>query len=134
MYQYPTYPDETKIIIDYLTSHPKITQYSPVTVAGDITGFVAPMRWISVQVTGGSMVNKVRVAAPRVDLNIYAESKPIAKRIALDAHSAMQSMKNLITEDAVITDTQVSWPSDLTDTVNSNPRYVFDATINIRPR
>jgi hypothetical protein len=133
VYEYPVFPDEILVTIPYLQNHPKIAAFGPITVAGDLTGYVAPNRWISVQVTGGSDENKVRVAAPRVDVNVYAESKPIAKRIALTAVAAMKSMKNHVTEDAVIVDTDVSLPADLTDPVNSNPRFVFDATISIRP-
>jgi predicted DNA-binding ArsR family transcriptional regulator len=133
MYMYPIFPDETLLVIEYLTDHPYLVNFGPLTIAGDLKGYLAPNRWITVQVTGGTKLNKVRVAAPRVDINVYAETKPMAKRIALAAVAAMESMKNYVNDDAVVTDTDVSLPADLTDPVNSNPRYVFDATINIRP-
>lgn len=131
---YPIMPDETKHVIEYLTGHAYLSSFAPYTVAGDLKGFVAPARWITVQETGGSDENPVRVAAPRVDINVYAESRPVAKRMALAAIAAMKSMKNVTFDDAVFIRVETSTPANLTDPVNSNPRYVFDATIHIRPR
>lgn len=134
MYDYPIMPDEVKHVIAHLSSHKYITDYAPIRVSGDLKGFNAPMRWITVQETGGSRENPVRVAAPRVDINVYAENRVVAKSIALAACGAMLSMKNKVFNDAVIVRVEVSTPANLTDPVNSNPRYVFDATIHIRPR
>lgn len=135
MYEYPIFPDEVKIVIDYLANHPNFISFSPVEVAGDLKGYEATQRWISVQATGGTKELKQRVSAPRIDVNVYAESKPVAKRIALAAIAAIESMKNYTTSEAVFTRSpDVSLPTDLTDSVNSQPRYVFDATIYLRPR
>lgn len=133
-YEYPIFPDETEHVIEYLNGHANLASFSPVTVAGDLKGFVAPSRWITVQETGGSDENPVRVAAPRVDINLYAESRPVAKKMALAAIAAMKSMKNKVFNDAVIIRVETSTPANLTDPVNAQPRYVFDATIHIRPR
>lgn len=130
---YPIFPDEVKIVIDFLESHPYILAYSPVTVSGDLKGFVAPARWITVRTTGGSEENPVRVAAPRVDINVYAEEGPVAKRLCQAAIATLKSMKNHITSEGVITGVEVSTPADLTDPVNAQPRFVADATIRIRP-
>lgn len=130
---YPIFPDEVKHVIEYLDGHSYLASSAPVTVAGDLKGFVAPQRWITVQATGGSDENPRRVAAPRVDVNVYAESTPTAKRIALAARAAMNSMRNVVFDDAVFIRVATSTPADLTDPVNSQPRFVFDATIHIRP-
>lgn len=131
---YAIMPDETKHVIGYLNNHELLSPFGSYTVSGDLKGFVAPMRWITVQETGGSDENPVRVSAPRVDINIYAEARPVAKRMALAAIAAMKSMKNMVFDDAVIIRVETSTPANLTDPVNSQPRYVFDATIHIRPR
>jgi hypothetical protein len=133
MYNYPVFPDEILVVIEFLENHPYLASFSPVTIASDLKGYLAPDRWISVQATGGNDENKVRVAAPRVDVNVYAESKPLTKAIALAAVAAIKSMKGYTNSKAVVINTDVSLPADLTDPVNSNPRYVFDATIYIRP-
>lgn len=131
---YEIMPDETKHVIGYLSGHPYLSSFSPVTVAGDLKGFVAPERWITVLETGGSDENPVRVAAPRVDINVYAETRGVAKRLAQAARAAMKSMKNTVFDDAVVIRVACSTPANLTDPVNSQPRFVFDATIHIRPR
>lgn len=133
-YIYPVMPDETKHVIEYLNGHTLFSTFAPYTVAGDLKGFVAPERWITVQETGGSEENPVRVVAPRVDINVYAETRGVAKRMALAAIAAMKSMKNQVFDDAVIIRVETSTPANLTDPVNAQPRYVFDATIHIRPR
>lgn len=133
-YLYPVMPDETKHVIEYLNGHVLLQTFAPYTVAGDLKGYVAPARWITVQETGGSEKNPVRVNAPRVDINVYAETRYAAKEIARHAIAAMKSMKNAVFSDAVITKVETSPPANLTDPVNAQPRYVFDATIHIRPR
>lgn len=134
MYNYPIFPDEVKVAIDFLSNHPYITEWSPIRVAGDLKGFVAPQRWIYVISSGGDTLNPVRVSAPRVDINIYAESRYTAKQIAKAACAAILSMKNHVTDNAVITGVEVSTPADLTDPINASPRFVADATIRIRPK
>lgn len=130
---YDIMPDETKHVIEYLNGHLYLAEFATYRVAGDLKGFVAPARWITVQETGGSDENPYRVAAPRVDINIYAESRGVAKRMAQAARAAMKSMKNVIFDDAVFIRVETSTPANLTDPVNAQPRYVFDATIHIRP-
>ena len=42
-------------------------------------------------------------------------------------------MKNLVTDELVVTDVEVgTLPSDLTDPINSDYRYIADVTINFR--
>jgi hypothetical protein len=132
--EYPTAPDEVEVAINFLASHAKILAFAPVIVAGDLKGFVAPMRWITVMTTGGTEDIPVRLFAPRVDINVYAETKPVAKRLMLAASAALKSMRNHMTADAVVTGVEMSTPADLTDPVNNNPRFTADATIHIRPR
>lgn len=132
-YVYPVMPDETQHVIEYLASHSLLSELT-LTVSGDLKGFVAPARWITVQETGGSEENPVRVNAPRIDINVYAESRYMAKTIARYAIAAIKSMKNTVFSDAVIIRVETSPPANLTDPVNAQPRYVFDATIHIRPR
>lgn len=133
-YTYPVFPDEVKCTIEYLSEHPLIIQFREIRVSGDLKGFVAPARWITVQETGGSEDNPKRVNAPRVDINVYAESRTEAKTIARNCVAAMKSMKNTVFDDAVIILVETSPPANLTDSVNAQPRYAFDATIHIRPR
>lgn len=131
--EYPIFPDEVEIAINFLKQHPKVLQFQPITIAGDIKGLRVPERWISVQSTGGSDINPHRVSAPRVDVNVYAETKPLAKRITLAICSALKEMKNHVTDNAVIVNVETSTPADLTDPINASPRFVADATIFLRP-
>jgi TPP-dependent trihydroxycyclohexane-1,2-dione (THcHDO) dehydratase len=124
-------PDETLVLIEYLEASDRLAQYA-LTIAEDLKGWHAPEKWITVQATGGRLEG-VRTANPRVDVNVYAPSKPLAKRIALTAIAEIRSIKNFITSEAVVIKANPSWPNDLTDTVNSNPRYTFDVDFWLRP-
>lgn len=134
-YRYPIMPDEVAVTINFLASDPYIQQYTPVTIAGDLKGWVYPQRRIVVSTSGGTLANPKRVSSPRIDINVYAEEKVIAKDIALAAVAAILSMKNYVDEDnsAVVVEVEPTTPADITDQLNSHPRFVFDATIFIRP-
>lgn len=128
---YEILPDETLAIIEYLEANTVLQPYE-LTIAGDLKGWHAPEKWITVQGSGGSFEG-VRVGNPRVDVNVYAPSKPLAKRIALTAATELRKSKNFITTHAVIIKANPSWPNDLTDPINSNPRYNFDVSFWLRP-
>lgn len=125
------HPDEVIAVIDYLQASTRLAPYD-VNIAGDLKGWHAPDKWITVQTTGGSFEG-LRTATPRLDLNVYAPSKPLAKEIALTAVAELRSMKNHTTDDLVVIRAEPSWPADITDPINSNPRYVFDLNLWIRP-
>lgn len=129
--QYEIMPDETLVLIEYLEQSSVLAPYN-LTIAEDLKGWHAPEKWITVQATGGRLEG-VRTGNPRVDVNVYAPSKPLAKRIALAAVSEIRSAKNFITSEAVVIKANPSWPNDLTDPINSNPRYTFDVDFWLRP-
>ena len=132
MYEFPEMPDVVKTAIDHLTSHVSITSRDGI-VAGDLKGYNSPARWITVQATGGSTPNKYRVWEMRLDINAYAESRFMAHELCRAALTALLSMKSLVTSDAVITDVEVgTLPSDLTDPINSDYRYVADVAVSFR--
>lgn len=130
----PTYevlPDETLVLIEYLEASDRLAEFN-LTIAEDLKGWHAPEKWITVQGTGGR-VEGVRSGNPRVDVNVYAPSKPLAKRIALVAVAEIRSARNFITSQAVVIKANPTWPNDLTDPINSNPRYNFDVDFWLRP-
>lgn len=129
---YADMPDETKAVIDYLEASAELQPFNA-HIAGDLKGYKAPETWITVQSTGGSFEG-VRTGNPRLDINVYASSKPLAKRIALRAAQDLRGMKNLVTDQLVVIRTEVTWPADISDPLTSNPRYVFDLSLWIRPK
>lgn len=131
-HDYADMPDEVKAIISYLEASANLAVYSP-TIAADLKGYQAPETWITVQTTGGSFEG-VRTGAPRLDINVYASSKPLAKRIALRVAQDLRGMKNYVTDELVVIRAEPTWPADITDPLNSNPRYVFDLNLWIRPK
>lgn len=131
LYNYEIMPDETLVLIEYLEASAALAPYG-LTIAEDLKGWHAPEKWITVQATGGRLEG-VRTGNPRVDINVYAPAKPLAKRIALTAVAEIRSIKNFITAEAVVIKADPSWPNDLTDTINSNPRYTFDVDLWLRP-
>lgn len=128
---YEVMPDETLVLIEYLEQSQALAPFN-LTIAEDLKGWHAPEKWITVQATGGRLEG-VRTGNPRVDVNVYAPSKPLAKKIALTAVSEIRSAKNFITSQAVVIKANPSWPNDLTDPINSNPRYTFDVDFWLRP-
>lgn len=132
-YPYPVFPDEVKVITDFLDGNTYLTEYAPVIISGNLVGYVFPERRITVSSVTGSIVNPVRLAAPIVDINVYAEDKYTAKNLCLAATAALRSMRGLTTNEAVIAKVETSTPSDLTDPINNSPRFVASATIYIRP-
>lgn len=130
--EYEVLPDETLSLIEYLEASSRLSPYD-LTIAEDLKGWHAPEKWITVQATGGNY-DGIRTGNPRIDVNIYAPSKPLAKEIALVAAAEIRSMKNYVSETAVIIRCDPTWPNDLTDPINSNPRYTFDVQMWLRPK
>lgn len=128
---YEILPDETLVLIQFLEASTRLASFTP-HIAEDLKGWHAPEVWITVQATGGSY-DGVRTGNPRIDVNVYAPSKPLAKEIALTAAAEIRSMKNYVTDQAVVIRCDPSWPNDLTDPINSNPRYTFDVQMWLRP-
>ena len=132
MYEFQEMPDVLKAVIDYLNVHSSITSRSA-TVARDLKGYSAGARWVKVQVTGGTVPNKYRVWAPRMDVNAYAESAFEAFELCRATLTALLSMKSEITSELVITRVEIgTLPSDLTDPINGDYRFVADVTIHFR--
>lgn len=131
-YTYPIMPDEVKVAINFLRTHPLIVAFGSVTISGDEIGYNFPARWVKIESTGGAEVNDMRLIAPRIDANCRAEDKPTAKALARTVAAVLKSMKDHKTAEAVVTKVTVSTPYDLTDPVNNSPRFVVDATIYIR--
>lgn len=132
MYEFPEMPDIAKTAIDWLRNHNSITSRSAI-VAGDLKGYNSPESYVTVQVTGGTIPNKYRVWAPRLDINAYADSKYEASALCRAVVTALLSMTNHSTDEIVITRVDCdSLPSDLTDPINSDYRFVADVTIHFR--
>lgn len=129
---YEILPDETLALIEFLEASTRLEDYE-LTIAEDLKGWHAPEKWVTVQATGGSYEG-VRTGNPRVDVNVYAPSKPLCKAIALATAAEIRSMKNFVSEYAVVIKCDPSWPNDLTDPINSNPRYTFDVQMWLRPK
>lgn len=127
-------PDAVETAIDWLRTHPAITALAP-TVAGDLVGYAAGDRWLSVSTTGGTSVIPFRLHAVSVDLSAYAETRPVARRLCATAIQALWEMRNHVTADAVVGSVDVALtPTDLTDTISHTYRFVADVTVYIRPR
>lgn len=127
-------PDAVETSIEWLRAHPAITALAP-TVAGDLVGFTAGDRWLSVSTTGGTSVIAFRLHAVSVDVNAYAETRPMARRLCATAVQALWEMRNYVTADAVVAAVDAALtPTDLTDTISHAYRFVADVTVHIRPR
>lgn len=102
-------------------------------VSEDLTGWHKPEVRVTVQSTGGTIVNPHRIMKPVYDINVYGPTKPAAKAAALLALQTMYKMKNhVFTSGQVCTEVECSYPSDIQDPINSNPRFVFDVSLTIR--
>lgn len=132
MYEFPEMPDIVKASIEWLRAHDSITTRSA-TVAADLKGYNSPESYVTVQATGGVVPNKYRVWAQRLDINAYADSKYEAFALCRAVITALMSMSNHTTDDLTVTRVQCdSLPSDLTDPINSDYRFVADVTVYFR--
>lgn len=123
------YPDILPEILDQLD-----TDIPDCDVAGDLKGWHAPEKRVTLQTTGGNVLPNGRGAAERFDVNVYAPAKPATKALALATQAKIYLLNNYIGDDFVITNVECTMPADITDPINSNPRFVFDATISYRRR
>lgn len=123
----PKFPDPIKDILEFLTDN------LAYTVAEDLTGWHKPEIRVTVQPTGGTIPNGYRIYRPVYDVNVYGPEKPETMDAALNALQAFYEMKNIVLESgAVCTEVSCSWPADIQDPINSNPRFVFDASLTFR--
>jgi hypothetical protein len=124
----PLFSDPVVDIINYLESALPLF-----VVAEDLTGWHKPEVRVTIQPTGGVVVNPHRIFRPVYDVNAYAPTKTAAMAAALEALRAIYTLKNQVLESGqVVTEVECSMPSDLTDPINNNPRFVFDASITMR--
>lgn len=66
--------DPVAAVIDILTNQtPELAGYKVVNIAGDMTGWVSPQRWIQVSREGGLKVWP-KISKPRIDIDVYAET------------------------------------------------------------
>lgn len=131
MNNYTEFPD---ILPAFLDAVQTALVADTVKVAEDLTGYHAGDKRVTMQFTGGVFVNPNRVARPRFDINVYASTKPLALQIALKAVKAIYDMKNHVGSNFVVTEVDCSYPQDLSDPINHNPRFVFDTNISYRFR
>lgn len=120
------HPDLLPVIIAFFTAN-----LPSVHVAGDMTGWDKGDTWMTIQPSGGA-ISRIRSGAARFDVNVFGPTKPAAFDLSMDAVKTLMQMINYVNGDAVITDVECSYPADISDPLNSNPRYVFDVTINYR--
>lgn len=125
------FPDLTDTIISFLSAHSNLTDVTRVTV--DLVGFQEGDLWVEVTDAGGVRLIERRLDAPRFDFNVYAPTKKQAKNLANRVNAALYDMRNYHDGSVVVTKIQASLPTDLTDLVDKQPRYVFDATVTYRP-
>jgi len=100
-------------------------------VAGDLTGWEKGQEWITIQPTGGT-ISRIRTGNARMDVNVYGPTKPETFDISMATIKTLMQMINYTYGDAVITNVECSYPADISDPLNSNPRYVFDVVLNYR--
>lgn len=126
LYDFPDIVPELLDALDVLVSD--------CDVAGDLKGWHAPEKRVTIQSTGGAPRPNGRGTDERFDVNVYAPAKPAAKALALQVAAKLYTLNNHAGTGFIITDVDVTMPADITDPINSNPRFVFDATISYRRR
>ncbi len=125
----PLFEDPMPDIIPFLEA----TLPPAYVVAEDLTGWHKPEVRVTVQPTGGVVINRHRIFRPVYDVNVYAPTKPAAYAAALKAVQAMYMLKNeVLLSGQVCTEVECSMPSDISDPINSNPRFVFDVSLTFR--
>lgn len=120
------HPDLLPVIISFFN-----TNLPSLHVAGDMTGWDKGDTWITIQPTGGSIA-RIRSGAARFDVNVFGATKPATFDLSMDAIKTLMQMINYVNGEAVITNVECSYPADISDPLNSNPRYVFDVIVNYR--
>lgn len=123
----PLFHDDVLDVIVFLNGQ------LPFDVAEDLTGWHKPEVRMTVQPTGGIIINPHRIFRPVYDVNVYGPKKPETKAAAMLSIQAMYMLKNVVLPSGnVCTEVECSWPSDIQDPLNSNPRFVFDASLTFR--
>lgn len=122
------HPDLLPTVFEYLEN-----LFPTRTFAEDLTGWQAPEVWITIAPSGGT-IRRLRLGSPRLDVNVYAPTKPQAFDIAMDVIQALMEMKNFQGDDFVITNIECSYPADISDPLNYNPRWVFDVSLTYRTK
>lgn len=128
MLPFPLFIDTLPEILDLLQTSLGFT------VSEDLKGWTKGEQRATIQPTGGTVTNPYRVWSPRYDVNCYANTKPEAIQISLETIQALYMLKGTVlpVSGTVVTDVECSFPADITDPVNNNPRWVFDVTISYR--
>lgn len=127
-------PDPVKIALDWLAADTDI-QALPATVSGDLVGYQAGQRWVTVSVSGGSRPIPFRLDAPRLDINAYGPTRPAAHELCEMAMSSLYNARNYIHATGVVAGVQFGVrPADLTDPVNNQHRFVGDLVFHVRSK
>lgn len=126
-------PDPIAVAVACLKASPLLTPMMPVTVANTLDGFAAGGRWLTVSVTGGTRQRWNLMDMPRLDLNAYAEDKPLAHELAERAVTALLASPGYTTAGGVIRAADVLVrPTDLTDPIDHQPRFVASVQLWLR--
>lgn len=128
MIPYPLFVDTLPEVLDILALNLSFD------VAEDLKGWVKGQKRATIQPTGGTVTNPYRVWSPRYDVNCYAGTKPETYQMSYETIQALYMLKGTVlpVSGVVVTDVECSLPSDITDPINLNPRWVFDVTISYR--
>lgn len=122
-------PDALPVLISYLDD--ELTA----RVAGDLVGFAAGDDWLVVSVSGGTEATRGRLWGLSVDFNAYAPSRPGAHALCRQAIAVSQRMPGLVAGELVIASVGVdTTPTDLTDPLNQQYRYIASLTVYVRSR
>lgn len=122
-------------LCDLLLEQSEITDYSPsFQVKTDLKGYTKDSRYIHVKLNGGTWVYP-KPSKPRVDFEVYAESRSVAQEAAQKALAVIFREAGSYTARGV----RLGWPLVETgifrvpDKDTESPRYVFSLRLTIRP-
>jgi hypothetical protein len=130
----PLHGDIEALIIDVLANDPDIAGYSP-TVTSDMVGFQQNARWIEVIRQGGNVTTSSGVIdKPRVDINVFAESRTVAHDIAQLTQRALLLARGTSGFGCKITDVKIETgiyrsPDKFSDT----PRFILALRLTVVP-
>lgn len=104
-------------------------------VSSDAVGYQMKARWITVSREGGSMIWP-KVDKPRVDFNVYAETRTVAHNLAQIAQAAMFRAMGQAFPDFGLCITDVKIETGIfriPDKETGSPRYVFSLRLTCVP-
>lgn len=133
----PVFPDTLGSLIQFLTSHARLTSYSVDRVSPNLNGYTEGDRWVVVNESPGIRPVRDRVDRIPFDLNCYGEDLETTRELAMRALAAAVSMRGYVdsTRNLVVTATEVGiTPFDLTDQLSNRYRYVANVVLYIRPK